>query len=198
MIQYAGAMRWSYSARAWFGVFAILPDGGLHLWRELTWLNVSPEVAAHEIVKMQNEWGKKLSYVVCNAEMFPKANEVGETVSESFRRAGVPLVKGTEDRVAAFSRLRSWLAKTDPVVAFTVNPECRYWLRTLPTLISAKTDPDDVEATTDEYAAVATAIFTMSRPMPSVAPRRQPYGPTTWGHALRDGHEYARKLGYRR
>ncbi len=167
MIQIAGALRWSYGARAWFGDFRVLDDGRIWLRHELTWFNQPPEVAARDIISAQTEWKAPFDYIVANPEIFPKADEYGETISETFRRAGVPIRRGTDDRVAAFSRLRSWLSTPHgDGQSFLVHPSCSYFLRTIPTLLAAKTNPDDVESVPEEYPALAAALFVMSRPMP--------------------------------
>jgi hypothetical protein len=193
--QYAGGLRWSYTARAWFGAFEIAPNGRIFLRHELTWLNVPPEIAAQDFQKFQEHHGIKLAYVVGNPEIFPRPKEHGETVSETLRRGGMPMTRGSDDRLAALSRCRSWFAKkTDAGPAFVVHPSCAYFIRTVPTLISKDTEPDNVNETVEEYPAIATALFLMSRPMPAVAPPKPPPKPGTWGHALADGYAKAANL----
>jgi hypothetical protein len=161
----AGGMRWSYSARAWLGVFESLPNGRVLCARELTWLHKPPEAVA-ELLKPL-----KLSSVVAQPEIFPKADEIGETVSETLSRGGVPMQKGSSDRMACWSRLHSWLAIRDwpdgtRGPALLIDASCKRLIRTLPSLVRKETEPDDVEETPDEYAAMGVALYAMSRPSP--------------------------------
>jgi hypothetical protein len=147
------------------GVFDSLPNGRVLCKRELTWLHKPPEVVAEEILTLN------LAYVVAQPEIFPKAKEIGETVSETFGRAGVPMRKGSSDRLACWSRLHSWLnprvwpdGSTGP--ALLIDALCKRLIRTLPSLVRSETEPDDVEETPDEYAAMGAALYAMSRPSP--------------------------------
>jgi len=161
----AGGMRWSYSARAWLGVFESLPNGRTLCTRELTWLHKTPEDVAEQIAAL------KLDYVVAQPEIFPKSHERGETVSETLSRAGVPMRKGSSDRLACWSRLHSWLhvrrwpdGTLGP--ALLIDASCKRLIRTLPSLVRDENEPDDVDETTDEYAAMGVAYYAMSRPSP--------------------------------
>lgn len=167
----AGGMRWSGTERAWCGLFTVLEDGRIFCRHEVTWFNKTPEHAAQKLIDFCAERQITLSHVVAQKDLFPKAGEVGETVSETFSRAGVPMRQGSSDRLACWSRLRSWLAsrqwtsgKVSP--ALLIHPDCKFLIRTLPVLVKNDTEPDDVDETPDEYPAMGVALYAMSRPSP--------------------------------
>ena len=171
MTTYFGAMHWSQSTRAWFGVFGTLPHGRALLRRELTWLGVSPEDAAKDIVAKCAEWKIELRSTMLDPKQFPQFDEPGETVSEIFRRGGVTVRRASKDRIASWSRLRSWLQVRDwpegvRGPALVIHADCPIFIRLLPTLIENPSDRDDVLETPDEYPARAASYFVMSRPMP--------------------------------
>lgn len=187
-------MRWSYTSRAWIGFFAQLPDGRAYLRYELAFREKSPEQAAVIIKAKQREWNIEPMYVAANPELWPeKKNSRGESISETFLRAGIRVIKGSGDRVNRWSRVRSWLdVKTwqngEQSPSLVIHPSCVVLLRTLPTLVSAKTDPDDIDATPDEYPAEGVGHYAMSRPMPS--PDEEPELPVgAIGHSLRQLRE---------
>lgn len=169
-------MRWSYSSRAWIGFLAALPNGVLLCRHELTWRLTPPEVAAEEIKAKLAEWKiPRLASVIGNPQIFPTGKERGRTDAEMFQRAGLPLRRGSGDRLNAWASVRSWLAtrtRADGTKGpmLLIHPDCKFLLRTLPTLVSNPTSPDDVHETTDEYPALGLALCLMARPAPSVKP----------------------------
>lgn len=193
MISYCAAMHWSYSARAWCGIFAGLSDGRVLLRHEITWLRVTPEDAAPDLKNKLSEFGigipreaaklglPPLRYVVAQADIFPhERRSVGETISETFSRAGIPMRQADIDEINGWNRLRSWLRSrehedktTNPPTKFTgpslvIHPDCKYFLRTFPTLVSDEKEPDLIVETTDAYPANAARYWAMSRPAPTV------------------------------
>src|SRR5262249_6164160 len=64
-------------------------------------------------------------------------------------------------------RLRHWLGKNPGGVPWlTVSPNCPYFARTLPSLISDETKPEDVDTDGEDHAADEARYFVMSRPTP--------------------------------
>lgn len=164
MIQWAAAMFWSYSARAWCGIFAHLPNNHAIVRHELTWITTPPERAAKDLAAFLKTRKIELSYLVAQPKIFPKPDEYGETVSETFSRAGIPMRRGHDDPIAGWQRVRSWLDVDDGVPRLTIHRSCRQLLRTLPTLVSASSNPDDIDDVPDAYPARAVSYWAMSRP----------------------------------
>ena len=169
---WAAGMHWSASSDAWCGLFHALPDGRVLLRHELTWLRTVPEVAALELRAFVKEQKITLAYVVADPKLFPKKKAKGETVSETFSRAGLPMMKGDDDPINGWSRVRSWLqpmARRDlpPSPSLLIHSDCAYLIRTLPTLVSASENEDIVDDTPDSYPARGVMYYVMSRPMPT-------------------------------
>jgi len=74
-----------------------------------------------------------------------------------------------------------------------VHPDCRYFLRTFPTLVSDDKHPDDIKETPDEYPAAGLGFYAMSRPAPWTPEAKPAPGPGTWGHELRHHFRPARR-----
>ncbi len=175
-------MRWSHTEIGWMGFFRSLADGRVYLRHEITFKGLSPERAAKDITSKMREWKiERLTYIAAQPELWPKAGETGETVRETFSRAGLPMLRGSGDRRNRWSRLRSWLdmrewktGETDrdgkPTTfqspSLLIHPECVRLIRTLPTLVADTSDPDDVDETPEEYPAAGVSFYAMSRPLP--------------------------------
>ncbi len=203
---WAAGMRWSYSERAWVGLFRPMPDGRLLLRYEQTFYHRSPETAAAMFSSFVEARKCLPAYIVGNAELFPKSGEHGETISETVAKAGMPLREGSGDRLALWSRLRSWLEPRDwngvKSPSLLIHADCKYLIRTLPTLVKSDTEPDDVDETPDEYPAMGVALFAMSRPSPwQRVEEKKPINPLSgaalW-KTLRDGENNSRYLGWNR
>jgi hypothetical protein len=188
-VKWVGGMHWSESSRAWLGFFRTLTDGRVLCRHEMTWLRATPENAARDIKAFCRERTIALSFVVAQPALFPTKQSRGETVSETFSRNGVPMVKGDSDRINGWSRMRSWL-HPKPMADGTESPsllihaDCTYLLRTLPVLVMNSDNPDDVDETPEEFPANGVRYFVMSRPMPNkTTPAELPEGAI--GHELR-------------
>lgn len=164
MIQWAGAMFWSYSARAWCGLIAHLPNNRAIVRHELTWITTPPEQAAKELAAFVKSRKIELTYLAAQPSIFPKAKQYGETVSETFSRSGIPMRCGHDDPVAGWQRVRSWLHVDNGTAPLMIHRSCRQLIRTLPTLVSASGNPDDIDDVPDAYPARALSYWAMSRP----------------------------------
>lgn len=208
MISWAAGMHWAHSARGWMGLFAQMTDGRVLLRHEITWLRVAPEKAVLDLPGQLDAFGiglpryaaarglMPLRYAVAQEEIFPQdGSGSGETISETFARAGVPMRKADMDELNGWNRLRSWLRVRDhedksenPPRKFTspsmiVHPDCEYFRRTFPTLSSDPVDPDLIVKTTDAYPAMAVRYYVMSRPSPA---SKQPAPPPPKGAVYYD------------
>lgn len=189
-MNWAGGMHWSQSARAWCGFFASLPRGPVLLRHELTWLGKPPELAAEEIkralvtwgivappdAKLATPWPHAFTFLAANPKLWPLDDtEPGETISETFLIAGLPMIRGNDDRINGWSRVRSWLAprtwhfngETFESPSLIVHPDCRYFLRAIPTLVMNPKEPDDVQESTEEFPVNGARYYAMARPMPT-------------------------------
>lgn len=183
MKTWGAALHWSMSARAWCGFFVSADDGSVHLRHEITWKGVAPEFAALDMrttmaLVQQAPGGVSWPFtaIAAHGSLWPSLKHAqGESIAETFQRAGLPLLRIDADPVHCWSRLRSWLiprvwpldgphAPKRPVL--TIHPDCRRFLETLPTLVGETHRPDLVAETPEAYPARAVSYFAMSRPWP--------------------------------
>jgi hypothetical protein len=185
-------MYWSQTEPAWMGVFIGLPDGRQYCRYELTWRGTPPEDAAKDIAEFRRRVVPSLGAVWAQPSLWPE-KVTGPSIAAVFAYAGVTLRKGNDDRVNGWSRLRSWLRPRaygdDWSPGLIVHPVCTRLIRTLPSLVAAPGDPDDVQDSPLAFPAHAVRFFLMGQPPPwQPVPAPEP-GPDTWGavlHKFRD------------
>jgi hypothetical protein len=181
-VKWVGALHWTFGARAWWGACECLPDGRLFLRHERTWLRTPPEQAAKDILAAIRTLprGDTLTMTLAQPALWPSDRKApGTSLSEIFRRSGVALERGSDDRINGWAALRAWLTVRDfsppgaapgtamfRSPALLVHPDCLRFIRTISTLVANEKDSEDVEPTTDEYPAAAMRRLVMSRPMP--------------------------------
>lgn len=177
----------SYGACLWWAVF---PDGHYHIaheykFREQTadefatmWRRITTEGLGLETAQVR--------YVACDPAMKGRTGAGrGESIFETLLRRKVPVRPSDNERVQGWIRVQQ-LLREDPQGRpwLTVDPSCTYGRRSLPGLVQAKADPDDVHTDSDDHWADALRYGAMSRPSPgrgrveAPAPR---YAPNTWG-----------------
>lgn len=176
-------MFWSQSAKGWLGYFASLSNDRIALLYEQTFKGVTPEEAARAIKSFCAARGMSVPLIVAQPHIFPSSHAKGETVSETFARHGVPMMAGDDDRVNGLSRVRSWLSPRPPI--FVVHPDCKYWIKTVGTLLEDPRHPDDIIDVPEAYPAHGTRLYLMSRPAPHAPKPKLTPGPGTWGYELR-------------
>jgi len=180
MLNWFAALHWAYSARGWIGYIAVQSDGRAMLRFEQTFYKKTPQVAAKEIHAFMRQHGiARLVDCIAQPEIFPATKKArGETVSETFRLAGLHMTAGDKDRTNGWARIRAWMDVREfrdedrevPLVfeapSITFHADCKFFLDTFLQLVSDKDHPDDIDATTDEYPACALRYWVMSRPLP--------------------------------
>ena len=190
-------MDWGFSNPGVCFWVALLPDGHLHVFEEWKFQRTTVAEVAQRIVRRTAELGLgKVSYTVVDPAMF--AQQTGESPADTLRRFGVPAVAGDHERVSGWQRLRHWLGDApDGVPWLTVDPSCRYLIRTLPTAVNDEHNPEDLDTTGDDHALDALRYVVMSRPSPTperVARRRLEPGTVGWWKdwAQKEARRYAR------
>jgi hypothetical protein len=202
---WGAGLRWAFGARAWMGFFVSLTDGRLLLRHELTWIHTTEQQASADIKRAMKEWRipNLRGGVLANDDLWPDTpKSTGESRAETFMGCGIPLRRGSKDRLNQFARLRSWLEvverkDAEPSPSLLIHPACKYFLRTLPVLVSSSLNVDDVAECPEEYPAVGASLYVMSRPLPTLdLPVEEP-GEGTWGPAYRSLFEQSRGGGLR-
>lgn len=153
------AVDWGFVKPGWCGWFVLLPDGQVYLEQEYLFSRtVASEVAA-EIRRRTQELGVKVRYTVGDTAMWTPDGQTGESIAETFGRAGVPMIQADKDRVNGWQRLRHWFKPSPSGAPWLVSsPACAYFNRTIPSLVSDEHRPEDVDSDGEDHAADACFV----------------------------------------
>lgn len=181
------SMDWGWNSPGCVLWWVALPTGAYHVAAEWKFRQTTAEDAAREIKKQTADLGvKRLQYLVADPAMWAKTGAGrGESIAETLLRLGLPMRKGDNDRFNGWQRVhqllrpmpdnrRPWL---------TIEPTCRYLIRTIPAMMQDTKDPDDLDTTKDDHGVDALRYGAMSRPSPG-KPKRDEAGedvPNSWG-----------------
>lgn len=171
-------MDWGYVKPGFVGWVVLSPEGHAYLEDEYVPVRVTAFDQGVEVGRRCRERGlRKLLYLVYDHQMETPQTDSGEPIIETFlrgmRSVGVHVGtrKADKDRHNGWARLRQWFkAAPDGRPWFSVSPECRYTVRTIPSLVSDETDPEDVDTDGEDHAGDALRYWAMSRPMPVAPP----------------------------
>ena len=177
-VEWFGSMDWGYNAPGVMLWWACLPDGHYHVAAEYKFQGASAETVAQTIQTRTQELGiPRLRYIACDPSMKAKTGHGrGESIMETLQRLRLPMRASDNDRVNGWTRLHE-LFRPDAagIPWLTVSPACRYGRRTIPAMIMAKTDAEDLDTTKDDHWVDAARYGAASRPSPTrltVAPTR--------------------------
>jgi len=195
-VEHFASMDWGYNAPGVVLWWACLPDGRYHLVRELKFQGDSAEVVGKKIRDVNAALGirKSLRYIACDPAMWQKTGAgKGEAIAETLLRMQLPVRKSDNDRFNGWLRVHEVLrAKDEGAPWLTIDPGCRYLIRTLPAMVQDKNDPDDLDSSKDDHAVDALRYGAMSRPRPTVFVEKKELVPNSlpW---LRQQHERAQR-----
>ncbi len=172
-------LRSGAGGRAAYACFvACLPDGRLHIFAELLSEHlvlaqfaalIARTMADTILPTTKGRWLKSIG----DSALFPTSrDDYGESPAETCRRAGLYLVQGDDHDVFGWERLKHWWG-TQPITNqpwLTIDPDCVFAIRTLPTVTQDDTLPDTVSEGSETQAAHALRIGVMARPSPSPIP----------------------------
>ncbi len=150
------------AAILWIAMF----DGHAYVRYEWTPTRTLNSDLAKGIKRLTTEFGiGKVRVTVADTSLWTPEKDTGESAAETFQRFGVPLVQAAKDRLNGWKRLREWFALApDGKPWLMVHPDCTYTARTIPSLVSDDTNPEDVNTDGEDHAADALRYFVMSRP----------------------------------
>lgn len=153
------------AAFLWIAMF----DGHVYVRHEWNPVRVLNSDQAKDAKRLTKEYGiGTLTMRVADTSLWTPEGDTGESAAETFARHGMPLTQATKDRVNGWKRLREWLADApDGKPWLMVHPDCTYLIRTLPSLVSDKHKPEDVDTDGEDHSADALRYFVMARPTPS-------------------------------
>ncbi|MGH7177796.1 MAG: hypothetical protein ACREJC_10480, partial [Tepidisphaeraceae bacterium] len=169
--------------------WAILPDGGLHIKAEQRRQYMTISQLARDIKIQDRALGiQRVRYHVADKySMGEQADdESPETRADVFRRHGIPVTTTNQSRETGWTRIREFLGlRPDGRPWLTIDPNCRYLLRSLAAAMSDKNRHEDIAPFKDDHPLDAIRIGAMTRTAPRgfVAP---PLPKNAIGHLLRE------------
>lgn len=159
---------------------ALFPNGRAYVFAEWKFSKLVAAKVARRIARMTQEeictreTRFRLRRTIIDPSTFAKDGHTGESYAETFRRNGVYCQRGDNDRVLGWGRFRHWLGRHPEGGSWLMfHPDCRYAIRTIPSLIHDEDDPEDVDTTGEDHAGDALRYFLMARPTPTTF-RREP------------------------
>jgi hypothetical protein len=192
-------MDWGFNSPGCFLWWLVLPDNGYHIIREYKFQMMSSEEVAGQIKKVtHSDLGiKELRYVAADPAMWAKtgANVKGESIAETLIRRGLPLRRSDNDRFNGWMRVHDMLRPMNGDRPWlTVDPSCKYLIRTMVEAVADPNKPDDVDTDCDDHALDALRYGAMSRPpawSARQAAKSAPLPANSWGfwrkfHAKQD------------
>jgi phage terminase large subunit len=186
------AVDWGFVKPGWCGWFVMLPDGQSYLEDEYVFTRTIASDVAKEIDRRTKARGIKVRYTVGDTAMWTPDAQTGESISETFARFHVPMIQSDKDRLNGWARLRHWLrASPSGQPWLMASPECRYYNRTIPSLVSDEHKPEDVDSDGEDHAADAVRYFCMSRPMPGSQKKAAENKTGTWAWWKAQGQSQA-------
>ena len=174
-LEWFRAIDWGIANLAVCGWYCALPTGRVVKVFERTWKEFIPATEmAREIVAFTRKHIKgKVRYTVADPKTFSREGALGESVADALGRGGVPCLRADNERELGWAQLKGWLRQLGsdgkPLLQF-YGPGCPHTVKTLPTLVSKKGNPDDIEKGLDDHCADETRYALMSRPAPSKLP----------------------------
>jgi hypothetical protein len=175
------SMDWGYNAPGCVLWWVALMDGHYHIVREWKFQQKNAGDVADEIKRLTKDLGvKRLRYVACDPAMKQKTGAGrGESILETLQRKGLPMRPSDNDRFSGWMRCHELLQPApDGTPWLSMDPSCRYLIRSIAGAVSNPKDPDDVDTNSDDHALDAWRYGAMSRPSPTAkaAPPPAPAG----------------------
>lgn len=183
------ALDWGYHDPCVIGWFVALPDGHYHCAAELSLKEHTPPEVKAEVQAMDRTMDLPRPVSATRTYADPavrqRGGQTGESILETFGKAGMPLIPSVNERQNGWMRLQSLLRDApDGTPWLTFAPECRYLRRSMSQAMSNPKEPNDI-LEVDDHGVDMLRYFGMSRPMPYQVAAQPTYGPGTIG-ALMD------------
>jgi hypothetical protein len=177
------SMDWGLNSPGCALFWVCLPDGHYHIEAEYKFngdvgqrLYVK-DVAAEIRRRCKGLGLAKVPTTFVDPDICAHKGQIGQSIAETFQQWGVPTVKADNDRVNGWQRCyEMFRVAPDGQPWLTVDPGCRYLIRTIPVLTADKTNTEDIDHW-DDHAADALRYGAMSRTMFSVSKKKPPAVP---------------------
>jgi len=158
--------------------WALLPHGRCLATQEYTFKLTVTSKVAEEILRRSQ--GLKITMTIGGHDFWMKEGQTGESMAETFARAGISMYMANTDRINGWARVHSLLKEltddgTGPVPKMQVfEPACPMLARTFPMMSGDPKTPGDLLQRQDHWVDTAR-WFAMSRPSSS-----KPTRATVW------------------
>jgi hypothetical protein len=171
-LEWFRAIDWGIANLAVCGWYCALPTGRVIKVYEKTWKEFIPATEmGREIVAFTKRYVKgKVRATYADPKTFSREGALGESVADALSKGGVPCLRADNERELGWAQVKAWLrtlaADGKPMLQF-YGPGCPHTIKTLPTLVSKKGNPDDIDKGLDDHCADETRYALMSRPAPT-------------------------------
>jgi len=152
------SMDWGRNAPGVCLFWVVLPDGHYYVEDEFKFngeignkLTVK-DVAGHICRRCEEKELKRVPTCWLDPACWQHTGQVGESIAETFMRYKVPCVAANSDRLSGWQRVHEMFRLApDGLPWLLISPRCTYGIRTLPSQLQAKNDPDDMDTTGDDH-----------------------------------------------
>lgn len=171
---------WGYEA-AWSRIwFAVSPEGRIVAYREQYELKRLPDFMAKEGLRLSA--GENVRYKVGDPAMWSESGKShgnpGPSIAEQLRTHGWTLAKADNNRIAGWQQVRSYLYFeqddagniTRPPMFQVMEGTCPNLVRTLPSMVKDKLNPEDCDTKTEDHAPDTLRYALQSRPKLTIVP----------------------------
>lgn len=172
------SLDWGYHDPGVMLWWVVLGERRLHIGAEKKFQYKTPEELTPNVFAIDDELHlpepRRELRTWASPQMWERRGQVGEYLHESARRCGWPVRQAKTERVNGWMRLQALLRENaDGEPYLTIDPRCRYLIRSLQTAVSDPNDLDDVSQT-DDHALEAARYGAMSRPHPRYQKFQEP------------------------
>lgn len=161
------AMDWGYRNPTAVMWMAIDPDGKIYVYRELYITETTDTEVARQIKELSE--GEDIAYTIADPSLWSTTQfERGESLAYRFANAGVPLIKGDNNRLSGASTFHSYLAidERDNKPSLIFFSTCYNTIRTIPALVHDERKPEDVNTDGEDHIYDAVRYGIMAHPLP--------------------------------
>lgn len=183
------SMDWGRNAPGVVLWWVVLADGHYHIEDEFKFngdigekLTVK-DVAARIRERCHAKGLKRVPTTWADPSIWQNTGQIGESIAETFLRYKIPVAKANNDRLNGWQRCHELLRLApDGVPWLTMSPRCTYGIRTIPSQLQAKNEPDDVDTAGDDHWVDAWRYGSVSGARPTRGAKGQavPYSPAWW------------------
>jgi hypothetical protein len=159
---------WGYSSPGYVGWGAIDDVGNHYIYRELKFQQAAAAVVARNVLSM-TPGSEQIINTIADPSIWAKtqygeyAQESNRSISHMLSDAGLFCVKGNNDRINGWMRMKELMYWDDQGVKprLFVLDNCEYFKESIPTLVHDDKRPEDLDTNGEDHPADATRYWLM-------------------------------------